>query len=55
VLQNISRAKTEEEYTGWRKVHNEELPCLHYLPNITKEFKSIRRIQEGHVVEKRSA
>jgi hypothetical protein len=45
VLQNISRAKTEEdEYTGWRKLHNDELPCFHYLPNITMELKSMRRL-----------
>jgi len=45
VLQNISQAKAEkEEYTGWRKLHNDKLPCLHYLPNITMEFKSVRRI-----------
>jgi len=35
VLQNISWAKTEEEEcTGWRKLHNDEIPCLHYVPNI---------------------
>lgn len=45
VLRNISWAKTEEEeYTAWRKLHNDKLPCIHYLQNITMEFKSMRRI-----------
>jgi hypothetical protein len=58
VLQNISKAKTEKEYEGWRKLHNEQLPCLQYLPNITTEIKSLRIIRAGHVAcmaEKKNA
>lgn len=51
-------AKTEKEYEGWRKPHNEQLPCLNYLPNIVTQIKSTRIIWAEYVAcmaDKRNA
>ena len=39
-----------DEVTGkWRKLHNEELSDLHFLPNIVRAIKSRRIRWAGHV------
>jgi len=42
-----------DEVTGkWRKLHNEELSDLHFLPNIVRVVKSRRMRWAGHVARK---
>ena len=41
--------KSDEATGGWRKLHNEELSDLYYLPNIVRVVKSRRMRWAGHV------
>ena len=41
--------KTDQVTGEWRKLHNEELNDLYYLPNIVRVVKSIRMRWAGHV------
>jgi hypothetical protein len=43
VLRRILGLKRDEVTGGWRKLHNEELPNLHYSPSIIRMIKSRRR------------
>jgi hypothetical protein len=36
---------------GWRKLHNEELHNLHFLPGISRTIKSRRMRLAGHVAQ----
>jgi hypothetical protein len=49
VLRRIFKP-TRDEITGeWRKLYNEELNDLYYLPNIVRVIKSIIIRWEGYV------
>ena len=42
-----------DEVTGeWRKLHNEELSDLYYLPNFVRVVKSRRMRWAGHVARR---
>jgi hypothetical protein len=49
VLRKIFGPKRDEVTGEWRKLHNEELHCLHSSPNI-KVMKSKRIRWAGHIV-----
>jgi len=40
VLRRVFRPKRDEVTGEWRKLHNEELSDLYYLPNIVRVVKS---------------
>jgi hypothetical protein len=42
VLRSILGLKREELIGGWRKLHSEELPDLHFLLHIIRMIKSRR-------------
>jgi hypothetical protein len=46
---NISCPKRDEVTGEWRKLHNEELSDLYFLPNIVHVVKSRRMRWAGHV------
>jgi hypothetical protein len=48
VLRRIFGPKQEED-GSWRKLHNDELHGLYYLPNIVRVIKSRRMRWAGHV------
>ena len=49
VLRRVFGPKTAEVPREWRKVHNEELNDLNYLPSIVRVVKSKRIEWAGHV------
>ena len=49
VLRSIFGPKRDEVTGEWRKLHNEELNALYFLPNIVWVIKSRRIRWEGHV------
>jgi len=49
VLRRIFGSKRDEVTGEWRKIHNEVLNDLHYLPNIFRVIKSRRMRWAGHV------
>jgi hypothetical protein len=58
VLRRIFGPKRDEVTGEWRKLYNEELRDLHYLPSIIRIIKSRRMRWAGHVArtgEKRNA
>jgi hypothetical protein len=53
VLRRVFGPKTDEVKGEWRKLHNEELSDLYYLPNIVRMVKSRRMRWAGHVARMR--
>jgi hypothetical protein len=51
VLRRIFGPKRDEVMGVWRKVHNEELHNLYFLPNITRTIKSRRMRWAGHIAQ----
>jgi hypothetical protein len=51
VLKRIFGPKREEVMEGRRKLHNEELRNLYFLPSIIRIMKSRRMRWEGHVAQ----
>jgi hypothetical protein len=49
VLRRVFGPKRDEVTGEWRKVHNEELSDLYFLPNIVRVVKSRRMRWAGHV------
>jgi len=49
VLRRVFGPKRDEVTAEWRKLHNEELSDLYYLPNIVRVVKSRRMRWAGHV------
>jgi len=49
VLRKVFGPKRDEGTGEWRKLHNEELNDLYYLPNIVRVVKSRRMRWTGHV------
>ena len=49
VLRRIFGPKRDEVTGEWRKLHNEELSDLYFLPNILRVVKSRRMRWAGHV------
>ena len=49
VLRRVFGSKRDEVTGEWRKLHNEELSDLYYLPNIVRVVKSRRMGWAGHV------
>jgi len=49
VLRRVFGPKREEVTGEWRKLHNEELRDLYFLPNIVRVVKSRRMRWVGHV------
>ena len=49
VLRRVFGPKRDEVTGEWRKLHNEELSDLYYIPNIVRVVKSRRMRWEGHV------
>jgi hypothetical protein len=49
VLRRVFGPKKDEVTGEWRKLHNEELSDLYYLPNIVRVVKSRRMRWAGHV------
>jgi hypothetical protein len=49
VLRRIFEPKTEEVAGGWRRLHNEELHNLYYLPDNIKVIKSRKMKWAGHI------
>jgi hypothetical protein len=57
VLRTRFGPKRDEVMGGWRKLHNEELHDLYFLPSIIRSMKSRRRMGARYVAgirEKRS-
>jgi len=52
-LRRISGPKKDEVAGEWRKLHNEELNDLHFLPSIVRVFKSRRLRLAGHAAHTR--
>ena len=50
VLRRVFGPKRDEVTGEWRKLHNEELRDIHYLPNIVRVVKARRMRWAGHVV-----
>jgi len=50
VLRRIFRPKRDEVTGEWRKLHNEELSDLYFLPNIVQVVKSRRMRCAGHAM-----
>jgi hypothetical protein len=48
MLRKIFGPKREED-GSWRKLHNDELQSLYYLPNVVRVIKSRRMRWAGHV------
>jgi hypothetical protein len=49
VVRRISEPKIDEVTGEWRKLHNEELHDMYYLPSIIRIIKSRRMRWMGHV------
>jgi hypothetical protein len=49
VLRRVFGPKRDEVTGEWRKLHNEELNDLYFLPNIVRMVKSRRMRWAGHV------
>ena len=49
VLRRVFGPKMDEVTGEWRKLHNEELSDLYFLPNIVRVVKSRRMRWAGHV------
>ena len=49
VLRRIFGSRRDEVTGEWRRLHNEELNDLHFLPNIMRVIKSRRMRLAGHV------
>ena len=49
VLRIVFGPKRDEVTGEWRKLHNEELSNLYFLPNIVRVVKSRRMRWAGHV------
>jgi hypothetical protein len=49
VLRRVFGSKRDEVTGEWRKLHNEELSDLYFLPNIVRVVKSRRMRWAGHV------
>jgi hypothetical protein len=49
VLRRIFGPKGDEVTGKWRKLHNEELKDLYFLPNLVRVIKSRRMRWVGHV------
>jgi len=49
VLRRVFGPKRDEVIGEWRKLHNEELRDLYFLPNIARMVKSRRMRWAGHV------
>ena len=49
MLRRVFGPKMDEVTGEWRKLHNEELSDLYYLPNIVRVVKSRRIRWAGHV------
>jgi hypothetical protein len=49
VLKKVFGPKRDEVTGKWRKLHNEELNDLYFLPNIVRVVKSRRMKWAGHV------
>ena len=49
MLRRVFGPKKDEVTGEWRKLHNEKLSDLNYLPNIVRVVKSRRMRWEGHV------
>jgi hypothetical protein len=49
VLRRVFGPKSDEVTGEWRKLHNEELNDLYFLPNIVRVVKSRRMRWAGHV------
>jgi len=49
VLRRIFGPRRDEVKGEWRRLHNEELNDLYYLPNIVRVIKSRRMRWVGHV------
>ena len=52
VLRRVFGTKKDEGTGEWRKLHNEELSNLYFLPNIVRVVKSKRMRWEGHVARR---
>jgi hypothetical protein len=52
-LRRISGPKRDEVAGEWRKLHNEELNDLYFLPNFVRVFKSRRLRLAGHAAHMR--
>jgi hypothetical protein len=50
VLRGVFGSERDEVTVEWRKIHNEELNDLYYLPNIVQVVESRRMRWAGHVV-----
>jgi len=48
-LRRVFGRKRDEVIGEWRKLHNEELSDMYFLPNIVRVVKSRRMRWEGHV------
>ena len=49
MLRRVFGPKRDEVTGEWRKLHNEELSDLYFLPNIVRVVKSRRMKWEGHM------
>jgi len=49
VFRRVSGSKRDEVTGEWRKLHNEKLSDLYFLPNIVRVVKSRRMRWAGHV------
>jgi hypothetical protein len=49
VLRRIFGSKRDEVMREWRKLHNEELNALYYLPDLMRVIKLRRMRWAGHV------
>jgi len=49
VLRRVFGPKRDEVTGEWKRLHNEELNDLYFLPNIVRVIKSRRMIWAGHV------
>jgi hypothetical protein len=53
VLSRIFGSKRDEVTGDWRKLHNEELQNLYFLPNIIRTIKSRRMRRSGYAARMR--